>query len=120
VITISPTTRIGHPAYPRERVLPGAIANLMSRDWDEMTAAANASDNHVKSAERWFRIAKRENPALSDEQAARLGEMLRTEHYRKMGRLSAQARRLAREAQAQMDLADGEAEAELARADGAA
>lgn len=91
-----------HPAYPRKRVLPGAIANLLAHDWSEITAAANRSENHVKSPERWVQIAKRENPALTDEQAARLGEMLRTEHYRKMGRLSAQARKLAREAQAEL------------------
>lgn len=89
-------------AYPRERVRPGAIANLLKHDWAELTAAANKSENHVKSRERWFQIARRENPALTDEQAARLGEMMRTEHYRKMGRLSAQARKLAREPEAEL------------------
>jgi hypothetical protein len=84
-----------NPAYPRERVLPGAIANLMSHDWDEMTRKANASANHVKSLDRWVAKAREANPALNDEQAERLGQMMRTEHYRRMGRLSVAARRRA-------------------------
>lgn len=94
------------PSYPRERVLPGAMARLLSEDWQKMTAAANKSDMHVASRERWFRKAREANPSLTDEQAARLGEMMRTEHYRKMGRLGAEARRIAREAQAELDRAE--------------
>jgi hypothetical protein len=99
VITIA-TTRVPENAYPRDRVLPGAMARMMTADWHEMTAAANASPNHVSSSERWFKLAKETNQSLDDEQAARLGEMLKTEHYRKMGRLSAEARKLARQAAA--------------------
>jgi hypothetical protein len=72
------------------------MKRLMTEDWHEMTASANRSPNHVKSHERWQRKAKEANPSLDDEQAARLGEMLRTEHYRRMGRLSAEARKLTR------------------------
>jgi hypothetical protein len=82
--------------------MPGAMARLLTEDWDQMTNAANKSAMHVSSRERWFRKAKEANPALTDEQAARLGELMRKAHYVKMGRLSAQARRLAREAQAEL------------------
>lgn len=100
-----PTTPITNPGYPPERTLPGMMTRLLTENWDEMTAAANASPNHVSSSERWFRKAKEANPALSDEQAARLGEMMRKAHYVRMGKLSAQARRLAREAKAVLDAA---------------
>lgn len=70
-----------------------------------MTQAANASANHVKSLDRWIAKAKELNPALDDEQAERLGEMLRRDHYRRMGKLSARARQLAREVQAELDRA---------------
>lgn len=83
--------------------MPGAMARLLAEDWDAMTKAANASANHVKSQERWFRKAREMNPDLDDEQAARLGEMLRREHYRNMGRLSARARQLARETRDEID-----------------
>lgn len=36
-----------NPAYPRERVLPGAMARLVAEDWQSMTSRANASPNHV-------------------------------------------------------------------------
>ena len=74
-----------------------------------MTSAALASPKHVNSMDRWREIARKRNPRLNDDQLERLAELLRTDHYRRMGRLSAQARKIAREA-----------EAELARADGAA
>lgn len=86
--------------------MPGALARLLNEDWHNMTAAANRSPNHVSSYERWFAKAKAANPSLDDEQAARLAGMMRTEHYRKMGRLSAEARRIAREAQAELARAD--------------
>jgi hypothetical protein len=59
-----------------------------------MTRAANQSDRHVKSLNRWIAKAKEANPRLTDEQAARLAMVLRREHYRRMGRLSAQSRKL--------------------------
>lgn len=89
-----------NPAYPLERTLPGAMARLLNEDWSSMTANANASPNHVSSAERWTRKAREANPNLDDDQAYRLGQMLRKAHYVRMGKLSAEARRLAREADA--------------------
>lgn len=79
------------------------MTRLLSEDWNQMTARANASPNHVSSAERWTRKAKEANPALSDDQAYRLGQKMRKAHYVEMGRLSAEVRRLAREAQAELD-----------------
>ena len=84
------------------------MARLMSEDWHKMTEAANKSDMHVASRERWFRKAKEANPSLDDEQAARLAEMMRKAHYVRMGKLSAQARKLAREAQAELGRAPDE------------
>lgn len=69
-----------------------------------MTAAASASPQHVKGMDRWRDIA-RQNKHLNDEQVERLAVMLRREHFRKMGRLSAAARKLAREAQAELERA---------------
>jgi len=89
--------------------MPGAMARLMTEDWNAIPAAANASPNHVKSLDRWVAKAREANPALNDEQAERLGLMLRKAHYVKMGRLSAEARRIAREAQAELARADGAA-----------
>lgn len=80
------------PGYPRSRVLPGAIARLSREDWHEMTRAANSSANHVSSDDRWTRQAAEANPALSEGQAYRLGQMLKKQHYRRMAKLSAQAR----------------------------
>lgn len=90
-------------AYPPERTLPGAMARLMREDWRSMTASANASPNHVSSDDRWTRKAREANPALDDDQAYRLGQMLKKAHYIRMGKLSAQARRIAREAEAEME-----------------
>jgi len=84
------------------------MARLMAEDWQQMTKAANKSPMHVASRERWYLKAKEANPSLTDEQAARLGELMRAEHYRTMGKLSAQARRLARQAQAELNKAGGE------------
>jgi hypothetical protein len=97
-------------------VLAGAMARLMNEDWAKMTEAANKSEMHVASRERWYRMAREANPSLDEEQVIRLGEMMRTEHYRRMGRLSAQARKLARQAKAELDRGDqaGEACAETA------
>ena len=82
------------------------MTRLLSEDWHEMAAAANKSANHVKSLDRWVRKAREANPALSDEQAERLGLMMRKAHYVRMGKLSAQARKLAREAESELAQAD--------------
>lgn len=71
-------------------------------NWADMTAAANDSKLHVAGMERWRQKAREENPALSDDQVERLAALLRKEHFRRMARLSAQARRLAREAEAEL------------------
>lgn len=81
------------------------MARLMTEDWREMTAKANASPNHVSSDERWTRKAHEANAALDDDQAYRLGQLMKKAHYQRMGRLSVEARRLAREAQAALDSA---------------
>lgn len=87
-----------NPDYPPSRTLPGAMARLLNEDWESMTAAANSSPNHVSSDDRWTRKAREANSALSDDQAYRLGQLLKKAHYVRMGKLSAEARRLAREA----------------------
>lgn len=69
------------------------LARLQSENWDDMTAAANASSNHVMSLDRWTRIARERNPSLSEQQVARLAEQLRTDHYRGLGRSSGESRR---------------------------
>lgn len=94
-----PTMRVTNPDYPPERVRPGAMARLLTEDWSDMTAKANASPNHVSSAERWTAKARKANPSLSDDQAYRLGQMLKKQHYIRMGKLSVESRRLARETQ---------------------
>jgi len=81
------------------------MARLTSTDWSAMTAAANASPNHVSSDDRWTKKAREANPALDDDQAYRLGQHLKKAHYVKMGKLSAEARRVAREAQAALEAA---------------
>ena len=70
-----------------------------------MTAAGRASRKHVNSLERWFEKAKEANPNLTDEQAARLAEKMRLDHFRRMGRLSGEARKLAGETQAELERA---------------
>lgn len=98
-------TRVINPDYPLSRTLPGMMARLMTEDWDAMTAKANASPNHVSSDDRWTRKAKEANPALDEAQAHRLGQHLKRQHYVRMGRLSAEARRLARQAEAELESA---------------
>jgi hypothetical protein len=99
------TRVVGNPDYPASRVLPGMMTRLMTQDWHQMAAAANASPNHVKSLDRWVAKAREANPSLNDEQAERLGLMMRKAHYVRMGKLSAEARRIAREARAELDQA---------------
>lgn len=101
--------RVPNPAYPRDRVFPGAMARLLSENWDSMTAAARTSDRHPSSLARWEQIARDANPGLSDAQYTRAAELLRSQHYQRMGQLSGQARRLAAEAGAELARADGEA-----------
>lgn len=97
-------TRSGlNAAYPPERTLPGAMARLLREDWQAMTASANASPNHVSSDDRWTRKARETNQALSDDQAYRLGQHLKRAHYVRMGKLSAEARRLARAAETELE-----------------
>ncbi len=101
------TTRVkDRPLTRAECGEAGILARLATEDWDAMTAAALASSNHVSSLDRWIRKAREGNPSLSDEQAERLAERLRKAHYVRMGRLSAEARRIAREAVAELDQAD--------------
>lgn len=90
--------RVANPDYPPERGRPGAMARLLAEDWRSMTAKANASPNHVSSAERWTTKAREANPSLDDDQAHRLGQHLKKAHYVRMAKLSAEARRLTREA----------------------
>lgn len=89
-----------NPDYPPERGRPGVMQRLMTEDWSEMTAAANASPNHISSDDRWTKKARESNPALDDDQAYRLGQHMKRAHYVRMGKLSAEARRVAREAEA--------------------
>jgi len=101
------TTRVeGRPLTKSECGHAGVVARLLTEDWSEMTAAANASANHVGSLDRWVKKVRELNPRLDDAQAERMAERLRTDHYRRMGRLSAQARRLARDAEAELKRAD--------------
>ncbi len=74
------------------RGTPGAIATLSRHDWKQLTAAANASPRHVNSLDRWIAIARERNPLLTGEQAERLAQLMRTEHFRRMARLSARTR----------------------------
>jgi hypothetical protein len=85
----------------------GQLARCLTEDLYKMTAAATASPNHVASLDRWVKRAKELNPHLTDEQAERVGERLRTDHYQRMGRLSAQARKITREAEAELARVDG-------------
>jgi hypothetical protein len=71
----------------------GIMARLGTEDWSAMTAAARKSPDHVSGMDRWVRMAREQNPSLDDQQAERMGQHLRREHYRRMGRLSAQSRR---------------------------
>lgn len=104
-----PRGSVPNPDYPPSRTLPGMMARLLAEDWSAMTAKANASDNHVSSAERWTRKAREANPTLDDDQAYRLGQLMKQQHYIKMGKLSGEARRIAREAQSALEAAPDEA-----------
>jgi hypothetical protein len=96
------------PPTHAERGQLGILERLATEDWAGMTAAALAAPRNPKGMDRWRELA-RQNEHLNDEQVERLAVMLRREHFRKMGRLSAQARRLAREAQAELERVGGAA-----------
>lgn len=97
VITIVTTTRVRQSEGKPKDTSAATLANLLKENWHEMTAAANRSSNHVKFAGRWFKKAEEATPSLADEQAAQLAEMMRKQHYVRMGKLSAEARRVARQ-----------------------
>ena len=78
----------------------GNMKRLSTENWDEMIAPALASPDHVNNIDRWRKIADEQNPSLTPDQRERLAEKMRTEHYRDMGRKSAQARKLAKQASA--------------------
>lgn len=105
-----PATRVtDRPLTRAECGEAGITARLLAEDWAEMTRAANASANHVKSLDRWIAKVRELNPHLDDGQAERMAERLKKDHYKRMGRLSAQARRTAREAAAELERAPGPA-----------
>lgn len=94
-------TAAPNPDYPPERGMPGAVARLeQTEDWSTISAAANSSPNHVSSDERWTRKAREANPALTDEQAHRLGQHMKKAFYVGIGKKSGQTRKLAKEAAA--------------------
>jgi hypothetical protein len=98
------TTHVeGRPLTRAECGEAGITARLLTEDWDAMTTAANASPNHISSLDRWVKKARELNPRLDDGQAVRMAERLKKDHYQRMGRLSAAARRIAREAQAELE-----------------
>ncbi len=103
----SATRGLGRPLTRTECGEAGILARLAAEDWTAMTAAASKSPNHVSSLTRWIGKARELNPGLDDDRIERLAERLRKDHYQRMGRLSAQARRIAREAQAELDAGDG-------------
>lgn len=96
-MTIQQTTqlRYGRKLTASERGSLGMTVRLSAEDWSEMTRAANTSRRHPSSMDRWREVARIQNPALSPDQAERLAERLRTQHYADMGRRSGAARRAA-------------------------
>lgn len=58
-----------------------------------MTAAACASPRHPGSLDRWTQQAREDNPSLTDEQAERHGERLRSAYFSDLARRSHAARR---------------------------
>jgi hypothetical protein len=108
VVTIARlTTRARNPEYPPERAIPGIIIRLTTRDWNEMTRAANARTNHANHLKRWLIKVREANPGVGDVQAEQLAAMLRSEHYVRMSKLSAHARKLTRKAPAELRLGEG-------------
>jgi hypothetical protein len=101
------------PPRRRGRYTPGQAARiaitarLRRADWRQMTAAARSSPRNPASLDRWREQARAENPALDAEQADRLAEMLRSAHYRELGKRSGQAR-AARNSQSQKEAREPE------------
>lgn len=60
-----------------------------------MTAQASASPRNPANLDRWRAQARKENPALDDEQVERQAERLRSDYYRELGKRSGEARRAA-------------------------
>lgn len=87
-------TPVTPSSYPHERVFPGALKRLLNEDWREMTAAANASPEHVSSLERWKKRARTQNPSLGDAELNRLAVHLKNEFYANLSRAGVQARQL--------------------------
>lgn len=58
------------------------MARLRTESWNNMTKASLESPRHVKNLTRWIDQAKAENPALSEKQATRLAEQLRSDYFR--------------------------------------
>jgi hypothetical protein len=82
--------------YTREEAARIAIgARLATEDWREMTAQASASPRNPANLDRWRAQARKENPALDDEQVERQAERLRSDYYRELGKRSGEARRAA-------------------------
>jgi Spy/CpxP family protein refolding chaperone len=94
------------PMPRAERGAIGILKRLLTEDPAAMTAAANASPNHPARPEKWIRLAREADPLLTEDQAARVGQLMRREHYRKLARLAAAARRAAREAREELERAD--------------
>ncbi len=82
-------------AYPPGRVLPGAVARLLSEDWHEMTRAANESPQHPANLARWIRKAQEQNPALDDDEAVRVARHLKDRFYRDLSAAGVAARQAA-------------------------
>lgn len=79
-----------------ERGRRAALARLQVTDWTEYARPAFESPNHPGNIERWLKAARDANPFLNEEQAGRLAEMMRREHFAEMGRRSGDARRARR------------------------
>jgi hypothetical protein len=89
-----PRTKLSGSARARK----GITKRLISENWTEMARPAFTAEKHVKGMKRWRDLARKENPALDDEQVERLAAMLRTQHFSEMGRRSGASRRVARAA----------------------
>lgn len=87
LVSLQDTARVGDA--PRkmtnhERAKVGNLARRLKEPWDSMTEAARKSPNNPANLERWVAEARRLNPALSDEQAERLGAELLSSHFSKL------------------------------------
>lgn len=80
--------RIDHvEKLTRKQITQRAIAaRLATESWDDMTKAANSSEQHVRSLARWRKIAAEQNPHLSDSQLDRQAERLRSAYFAGLAR----------------------------------